>query len=356
LNMSNVTVALQDDGTVKLTLVLDLLVEAGSREAYFELSRLPVSFLDPRIAALTERLRGAIVLEADGKPLELTVQSLQFPPESRELFLSPLAWPRTTIELLAVPDAALSTAAQLRIRFLGSFVFEEPIATTFVIGEGGRSMTRWLVTGQQSPPFATAGWQPQSAPTAPAPTPALLPIFGEYVSLGFLHILPVGIDHLLFVLGLCIGSSSFRRLAILISLFTLAHTLSLAAVSVGAIPASPRIVEPLILLTIMWVAVENLRQQRRFALSAALVLVFGLIHGMGFAGALKTIGLPTDSFFTALFGFNIGVELAQLTFIAGALLLLQILRRWPWYPRFVVRNGSLAIAGISLYWAAQMLR
>lgn len=356
LNMSNVTVALRQDGRIEMKLLLDLLVAAGSRERYYELSTINAPLQDADIQALLANMTSQIALEADGVRQQFTVTSVQFAQQPREDYLSALAWPRADIALLVQPSAALTAAAQLRIRFLGGFRFEEPIATTFVVNDTNRSMTRWLVTGQQSPQFVTTGWQGADPQNVAVEQTSLLSTFADYVGLGYLHIIPLGYDHLLFVLGLCIGCSTFRRLLVLITLFTLSHTLSLGAVSLGLVPSSPRIVEPLILLTILWVAIENLRPQRRFAVSVAMVLVFGLIHGMGFAGALKTIGLPTDAFFSALFGFNVGVELAQVSFIAVVLLLLGLLQRQRWYARLVVRNGSLAIAGVSVLLAVQLLR
>lgn len=360
LNMSNVTVELSPGQQLRVLLTLDLMLEAGSRDAYYTLSTSPQPLHDPAVQQLLAKMLAALVLESDGVPVPLAVQDIRFAALSRDEYLSPLAWPRAEITLVSTAaNTTLATAGELRIRFLGSFRFEEPIATTFLVTQTQRSMTRWLVAGQVSSVFSTAGWTAAGNPAQPVGQAAdesssLRAILAQYLVLGYQHILPEGVDHLLFVLGLCLGSESLRRLVVLITLFTVAHTLALGAVSLGLIPSSPRIVEPLILLTIIWIALENLRPRMKLQLRAALVLAFGLIHGMGFAGALKTIGLPGDAFLTALLGFNVGVELAQLTFICFVMLLLHQVRQRSWYRVAVVRGGSSAIAATGLFWMAQL--
>lgn len=221
-------------------------------------------------------------------------------------------------------------------------------------------MTRWLVPGQVSPPFDIAAWLGSPAPADPAPAqvPGLAERAGQlwqYAVLGFRHILPGGMDHLLFVLGLCLGARSLRSLVLLITLFTLSHSLSLAAMALGWLRAPSSVVEPLILGSIVWVAVENLWSRRRLALRAALVLFFGLVHGLGFAGALRGIGLPAQGQVAALLAFNIGVEIGQLVFIALVMALLYGLRDSAGYRQGVVRGGSLFVALVTGFWIARDL-
>ncbi len=360
LNMTNATVELQPGRQLELKLTLDLMLTAGSREAYYELSKKSQS--DPAVQQILETLLSAVVLESGNTRIALAVKSIHFAEASRDEYLSPLTWPRADIVMVAVSEIPeLITAADLRINFNGSFHFEEPIATTFIVTDSQRSMTRWLVAGQYSPLFSTQGWNDSvntaqtSSPHADESTP-LLAVLAQYLGLGFLHILPEGTDHLLFVLGLCLGSESLRRLLILITLFTLAHTVSLGLVSIGLVPAAPRIVEPLIQLTIMAVAAENLLPRTTLRIRAGLVLCFGLIHGMGFASALLTIGMPANAFLTALFGFNVGVELAQITFILIVMQLLRLVRSQNWYRNVVVRSGSVAIAAMAIFWMVRLLR
>jgi hypothetical protein len=139
-----------------------------------------------------------------------------------------------------------------------------------------------------------------------------------------------------------------------VTAFTIAHTITLALTIYGLVSLSPRIVEPLIALSIVYVAVENVVTPELRPWRIALVFAFGLLHGMGFAGVLSQLGLPRSEFLTALLCFNAGVELGQLTVIAAAFVLIGLpFRCKPWYRRRVVIPVSLAIAAIGLFWFVQ---
>jgi hypothetical protein len=237
---------------------------------------------------------------------------------------------------------------QLQGVMQSTFPFEEPIALTFVVSADERSMTRWLVPGQSSPVFDL---QSASTPVADTGVSAL----AQYVRFGFTHILPHGFDHVLFVLGLYLGARSFRSLLIMVTAFTLAHsiTLGLATLSIITLPA--RIVEPLIAASIAWIGVENF-----FATSASryrpfLVFGFGLLHGLGFASALSELTLPQTSFLAALLSFNFGIELGQLTVIALALGATVWFRKKVWYRSRVVLPASFAIAILAAFWTVQRI-
>jgi len=118
----------------------------------------------------------------------------------------------------------------------------------------------------------------------------------------------------------------------------------------GIVSLSPRIVEPLIALSIAYVAIENLATSELKPWRVALVFSFGLLHGMGFAGVLKDLGLPRDQFLTALLTFNLGVEGGQLTVILAATLAVGWFMNKPWYRRALVVPASLAIAAVGIYW------
>ena len=134
--------------------------------------------------------------------------------------------------------------------------------------------------------------------------------------------------------------------------FTVAHTITLALTIYGFVSLRPAIVEPLIALSIVYVAVENVATQELKPWRVGLVFGFGLLHGMGFAGVLSQLGLPRSEFLTGLLCFNAGVELGQLTVILGAFLLIGLsFRRRPWYRSRAVIPISLAIAAVGLYWA-----
>ena len=123
----------------------------------------------------------------------------------------------------------------------------------------------------------------------------------------------------------------------------------------GFVALPSRIVEPLIALSIAYVAIENLLTNRVRPWRIALVFGFGLLHGLGFAGVLSDLGLPRGEFLTALLSFNLGVEAGQLTVIAIAALCVYWYRHRTWYHQRVVVPVSLAIAGVGIYWMVERI-
>jgi len=175
-----------------------------------------------------------------------------------------------------------------------------------------------------------------------------------YLKLGFTHIVPLGLDHMLFVLGIYLLSGRVRSVLLQVSAFTVAHSITLGLSMYGLVSVSPRIVEPMIAISIAYVAIENIFQSELKSWRVALVFAFGLLHGMGFAGALKELGLPRSEFVTALLTFNLGVEVGQLTVIGAAFMLVG----WhcsqrAWYRYRVVVPASAAIACTAVYWTIQ---
>lgn len=191
----------------------------------------------------------------------------------------------------------------------------------------------------------------------PEPLPALL---ARSARQGFLHVLPWGFDHVLFVLGLALVARGWRHLLALVTTFTVAHSLTLGAAATGLLPtaAFTTPVEVLIALSLVAVAIEAARppapdpvRRRRFGL--ALVFAFGLAHGLGFAGALADLGLSRDRLLPMLIGFNLGVEGGQLSTIALAWLAAGWTRSQPWHRRAVVLPASMLIAACGVGWAVQ---
>lgn len=177
----------------------------------------------------------------------------------------------------------------------------------------------------------------------------------DYTVLGVDHILS-GFDHLTFVLALLLIVSGARRLLITVTAFTLAHSITLAAATLGVlwVPGPP--VEAVIALSILFLASELVKVNRGLPSLTArypwiVAFTFGLLHGFGFAGALAKVGLPQNEIALALLMFNVGVELGQLLFIAvilaTALLLKKLSREWPVWLGQVPAYG---IGGIAAFW------
>ena len=172
--------------------------------------------------------------------------------------------------------------------------------------------------------------------------------FVRYIPIGFDHIVPKGLDHILFVLGLFFLSARMRPLITQVSLFTLAHTITLALAALGYVTISGSIVEPLIAASIVYVAVENIFMKNLSPWRPVIIFGFGLLHGLGFASVLAEFGLPQGAFVPALIGFNIGVEVGQLAVIAVMFLCV-------WQALRVDRGANEAARGKILYVALAVL-
>ena len=201
----------------------------------------------------------------------------------------------------------------------------------------------WIGPGERSPDV-----------TLSAAVPGRLAVATEYLWLGFTHILPRGIDHILFVLGLFFLSAGWRALLLQVSTFTVAHTMTLGLTMFGVVAVSPSVVEPLIALSIAYVAIENLTTRELKPSRLALIFCFGLLHGMGFAGVLSDVGLPSSRFLEALLAFNAGVECGQIAVLVAATAAVA-----GWRQRedsrlpILARPASVLIAASGLYWTVQ---
>jgi hypothetical protein len=173
--------------------------------------------------------------------------------------------------------------------------------------------------------------------------------------MGFHHIVPEGLDHILFVLGLFLLSTRMKDLLKQITAFTVAHSLTLALSLYGVVRLPASVVEPIIALSIVFVAVENLFTTKMHKWRVGVVFLFGLVHGLGFASALRDAGLAHGDFLTALLGFNSGVELGQLSVVAAAFLLVGWFRSNQRYRPLVAVPASVAIALVAAFWTIQRI-
>ncbi len=196
----------------------------------------------------------------------------------------------------------------------------------------------------------------------------LFAVASSYALLGIEHIL-FGVDHLLFVLGLLILVKGWRRLVGTITAFTIAHSITLAAATLGFVHVPSKPVEAMIALSIVFVACEIIhRRAGRVGLTEAwpwlIAFTFGLLHGLGFAGALREVGLPQNAIPIALLFFNVGVELGQLLFISlimaviiAAVHIARKLPRTTLPPQFAFNwcetISAYAIGGVAMFWVIQ---
>jgi hypothetical protein len=216
------------------------------------------------------------------------------------------------------------------------------VFTTYSLQTGGTTV--WVEGGQTSAPLPVGVTAPVSS----------WRVAGQYLALGFTHIVPYGLDHVLFVLGIYLLSNKGRSVFLQVTAFTLAHSITLGLSMYGVLRAPASIVEPLIAVSIAYVAIENLFLSELRPWRLGLVFGFGLLHGLGFAGVLTELGLPRGEFVTALLTFNAGVELGQMAVIAVAFLLVG----WHfasrvWYRNRVVIPASMLIACTAVYWTVE---
>jgi hypothetical protein len=177
-----------------------------------------------------------------------------------------------------------------------------------------------------------------------------------YLEIGYQHILPQGFDHILFVLSLFLLSPKLKPVLLQATAFTVAHSVTLGLAMYHVITPPTNIIEPLIAISIVYVALENIFSPRLKASRIGVVFLFGLVHGMGFAGALGQLGLPQNHYFMALIMFNLGVELGQITIILLAFLLIG---KWfgkkPYYRKYIVIPISIIIALTASFWTIQRI-
>lgn len=261
-------------------------------------------------------------------PLVLTQREVSIPD------IPNLDLPRTSVVRFSAelppgsPGVTVSWPADYGMLVIRQHGVEKPF--TGIIGSGGVSQLIGISGGAEK-----TAWQ----------------TFIEYIPVGFDHILPKGLDHIFFVLGLFFLSVRLKPLIWQISVFTLAHTVTLALGSLGWVTIPASIVEPLIAASIVYVAIENIFTESLKPSRTLVVFGFGLLHGLGFASVLGEFGLPANSFVPALVGFNIGVELGQLTVVALAFFAVGLwCRNHPAYRRWVAIPASVIIGLVGSWW------
>jgi hydrogenase/urease accessory protein HupE len=310
--------------------------ESPNANTYNKLRALSARALEERIRAFWPTYQNGLQIEFNGVRSVPALAAVDVPPPGD------LARARLTSLQLAgtIPPGAQTVRWTYAAQFGGS-VLRLHRAGSSEITAG------WIREGEASPVYPITG---------EVAAQSRLAVFGQYLVLGYTHILPKGLDHMLFVLGLFLLSTHLKPLLWQVTAFTVAHSITLALSMYGVIALSPAIVEPLIAASIVAVAVENLLTARLHAWRVFVVFGFGLLHGLGFAGVLTEIGLPRNEFITGLIAFNVGVEGGQLSVIALAWASFGYwFRNRPWYRTRIVLPMSAAIALTGAYWMVDRL-
>jgi hypothetical protein len=345
LTFTDVSLELSAEGSYTVDVVCDLdalalgvASTADSAPLAAEIEAMAPAAREELVERLVALLKRRLRVRFDGEPDDFEVSL----PGRGEAPLAGL--PPTALGLVARLSGAVPQGAR-EVTFFASRAFP-PVRLTVTRPGEGSGPVEVLAPGAESWPVPLAG---------PRVAPGRSETFRRFLTLGVTHILPLGLDHVLFVLGLALLSPRLAPLLAQVTAFTLAHTLTLALSGYGVVRLSPRVVEPLIALSIVYVAVENVVSPKLRASRIVLVFAFGLLHGLGFAGVLGEIGLPEGQRLTALLAFNVGVELGQLGVIALAALALGLWVRLGGDRTSLVRPASLLIAAVGLFWVVERL-
>lgn len=339
--ITDTIVLLKSDGTFQVDMQLDadaLALGVSSTAPSSELAAALKAMPLHEFAAAVERARSTldrrVRVRFDGEPVGLRIDFPQMAnaepvPNSEPTVLGTIA--RLTGRI--PPNAkAFSFFASRALSAVHLTIFDQSAvaATKFILSPGEESPSYRIGSGQGP----SKAWG----------------VAAQYLMLGFEHILPKGLDHIFFVLGLFLLSTHLKPLLWQITAFTLAHSVTLALSTYGLVALPSRLVESLIALSIAYVAVENLLTTELKPWRPAVVFLFGLLHGLGFAGVLRELGLPRSDFLAALLAFNVGVECGQIAVVLLALLLVGWLRSSKRYRPVIVIPASLLIAAVGMYW------
>lgn len=310
--------------------------ESPQARDYDSLRQLPPAALARRIEAFREKFLEGIGVDFDGVRVKPDLNTVEIP-EVGDLRVARLS-------VVKLSGDIPSGAKVFRWRYAAEFGDN---VVRLRAGMDGKAEAVWLKDGEKSEPYVLGeGLKPRARGE----------IAWQYTQLGFTHILPYGLDHILFVLGLFLLSVRWKPLLIQVTSFTVAHSITLGLSIYGVFSLPPTVVEPLIAASIVYVAAENIITSRLHAWRPFVVFGFGLLHGMGFAGVLHEVGLPRAEFVTGLIAFNLGVEFGQLAVIALAF---GFVGFWgkdkPWYRTRVVIPASVLIALVGAYWTVERI-
>lgn len=310
--------------------------DAPNASAYDDFRKMPAAELQLAFEAFKQQFLQSVFIEAGSDKLVLTINSVDIPPTGYTKV------PRiSVIELTgSLPDDADSLRWYYPEKFGDNAVRVRQIDKANDLWYW--SQWQWLRNDEVSEAFSL---------TEIVSKQSIFEVITSYISLGFQHIIPKGTDHIFFILGLFLLSTHLRPLLWQVTMFTVAHTITLGLAMNHVIQLPASVVEPLIALSIAYVGIENVFAKHLHKSRLILVFGFGLLHGLGFASVLADFGMPKGDFAEALISFNVGVELGQLAVISIAFLMLRFwFKDERKYRKFIVVPGSLLISIIASYW------
>lgn len=314
--------------------------DAPNAQRYDELRGLPATQLQTAFKSFEPQFLQQVTINFDNKKTPFHIKQVTIPEPGY------VKVPRISVIIIAgeIPRSASSLSWYYPASFGDNAVRVRQVDE--VNEKWHWSSWQWLKNNTVSEPFSLTEVFTQQT---------FLQVVAVYLVSGFEHILPKGLDHILFILGIFLLSRKIKPLLWQVTMFTIAHTITLGLSINGIIVLPANIVEPLIALSIAYIGIENMITPTLHKSRLLIVFLFGLLHGLGFASVLSDFGLPENDFVTALISFNVGVEIAQLFIILIAYFFIAYLLRRQLnndqnYRNLVVVPSSLLIAIIGLYW------
>ncbi len=353
LNMTDVALRVSEGQAATLEVSIDL-GQSGLLTAEQYWRAVSVQKESEQRALLEEALadlENGIVLRANGERIALEKVRWQIDAVSLEAIRNPLTpqmavleWVLVrpisagdSVDLFLAEELSVPWPALLRVDFQSALPVSRLLTNEY--RSSGQIRVGQDVEQRQAGPWVALALAFQSL--APGVT---------WLVVGFQHILPMGLDHIVFVLGLFFLSSGVSGLLAQVTAFTIAHSITLGLATLGWIVVPSSVVEPLIAASIIYIAIDNLYADHLARWRLWVITLFGLLHGLGFAAALDALVLPEETLLTALLLFNTGVELGQLCVLLIAFAGFGWLRRRASYRARVAEPASITIAGVGLYW------
>ena len=310
--------------------------ESPNAEAYDRFREMSADDLTMAFRSFHDRLLNGVQLAVDGKAVPLQIAAVDIPPPGYTKV------PRASVIFLEghIPRDALALTWYYPLAFGDQAVRVRQVNED--TNQWHWSAHQWIREDRPTDPFSLTEIFGQ---------PSQIKVMNTYVEAGFFHIVPRGWDHMLFIMGIFLMTLKLKPLIWQATMFTLAHSITLTAGVFEWIRLPVAIVEPLIALSIAYVAIENLFLKRMSRLRLPVVFAFGLLHGLGFASMLTDFGLPEGAYIQALLWFNVGVEFGQLAVLFAGYFVLSIwFSRESTFRRWVTLPGSVIIGWIGVSW------
>ena len=305
---------------------------APQKKLYDELRKLQIDELESKIRDSIDSLKDSVYLKVDQKMLSLNLDEInvQDVEDEENIRITIISFKTTAPE-----DGKTITFAWKKE--LGSLIFRD---FSMEIDNDGKASNTWLKAGEKTTPIPLADRKSNMAT-----------IIFPAIQQGIKHIIPGGLDHILFVLGLFFFSYKIGPLLSQVTIFTIAHSITLILGSLGYIYLPPVFVEAIIAASIVWIGLENVVRTKLNISRIGIIFCFGLLHGLGFAYMFTQIGLEGSDYLINLFSFNLGVEVGQLLVLTPFILITPILSRISWYRVAVSIPASIIIAlfGVKMF-------